>query len=321
VDISSTELLVRDRRNPILTASDWPYSVNSVFNPGAARLADGTTILLCRVEGRSGLSHLSIARSKNGVDGWDIDPEAGLHPDPDHYPEEIWGVEDPRITFVPEMDCYVIAYTSYTRGGPAVSLALTSDFIHYERIGAVMPPEDKDAALFPVRFGSYWAMIHRPVSPLGAHMWLSFSPDLRHWGSHRLVLEARRGGWWDANKIGLSTPPIATSEGWLVLYHGVRQTVSGALYRIGLALLDLETPERCLLRTDEWIFGPDASYEHHGDVDNVVFPCGYTLEPDGDTLHLYYGAADTCIAMATGSVRRLLLWLHEHGRSPTPSYS
>jgi len=144
-------------------------------------------------------------------------------------------------------------------------------------------------------------------------MCMSYSPDLRHWGSHKLMLEARRGGWWDANKIGLAPPPIETPQGWLVIYHGVRQTSSGCLYRLGLALFDLHTPERCLKRSDEWIFGPEQPYERSGDVDDVVFPCGYTVAPDGDTIHLYYGAADTSIALASGSVRQLLRWLDERG--------
>jgi predicted GH43/DUF377 family glycosyl hydrolase len=310
-------LFHRHPQNPILTAADWPYPVNSVFNPGVTRLLDGSTLLLCRVEDRRGHSHFCAARSRNGVDGWQIDPQPTLMPDPERYPEEIWGIEDPRITYVPEMGCYVIAYTSYSRGGPGVSLALTRDFVTFERYGVVMPPEDKDAALFPRRIGDYWALIHRPVTPLGAHMWISYSPDLRHWGNHRILIEARRGAWWDAYKIGLCTPPIETHEGWLIIYHGVRQTAGGCLYRLGLALLDLENPQRCLLRGDTWIFGPEAPYEREGDVDNVVFPCGYTLGDDGDTLYLYYGAADTCIALATGSVRALLDWLKQNGRPLT----
>jgi predicted GH43/DUF377 family glycosyl hydrolase len=296
-----------------LTAADWPYPINSVFNAGATLLPDGTTLLLCRVEDRRGLSHLCVARSVNGVDDWRIDPQPTLLPDPDHYPEELWGIEDPRITYVPELNKYAIVYTAFTRGGPGVALALTEDFSHFERYGMIMSPEDKDAALFPHRIGGYWALIHRPVSYLGGHMWISYSPDLRHWGSHKLMLEARRGAWWDANKIGLSSPPIETPQGWLVIYHGVRQTAAGSLYRLGLALFDLHTPESCLKRSDEWIFGPEEPYEQHGDVGYVVFPCGYTLAPDGDTLHLYYGAADTSIALATGSVRALLEWLEQHG--------
>ena len=305
------ELFFRNKLNPILTAADWPYPVNSVFNPGATFLPDGTTLLLCRVEDRRGHSHFCAARSTNGIDGWQIDPQPTLLPDPEHFPEELWGIEDPRITFIPELSKYAIVYTAFTRDGPGVALAFTEDFQHFERYGVIMQPEDKDAALLPHRIGGSWALIHRPVSAPRAHMWMSYSPDLRHWGSHKLMLEARRGGWWDANKIGLSPPPIETPQGWLVIYHGVRITVAGGLYRLGLALFDLHTPERCLKRSDEWVFGPEEPYERHGDVDKVVFPCGCTIAPDGDTLHLYYGAADSSIALATGSVRAILEWLEQ----------
>jgi predicted GH43/DUF377 family glycosyl hydrolase len=232
---------------------------------------------------------------------------------PIEYPEEIWGIEDPRITYVPELEQYAVAYTSFARGGPGVSLALTKDFHTFERFGVIMSPEDKDAALLPRRIGGRWALIHRPMTALGAHMWISYSPDLRHWGSHKIILEARRGGWWDANKIGLCSPPIETSKGWLMIYHGVRQTASGSIYRLGLALFDLEKPDVCLQRGNSWIFGPEAPYERNGDVSDVVFPCGQTIGADGDTINLYYGAADSCIALATGSIRRLLSWLEANG--------
>src|SRR6476660_5460327 len=302
-------LLRRHFANPILSAKDWPYSINSVFNPGATRLPDGTTLLLCRVEDRRGLSHLCAARSRNGVDNWQIDPQPTLMPSPQEYPEEIWGVEDPRITYVPELKQYAVVYTSYSRGGPGVSLALTKDFRTFERFGVIMSPDDKDAALLPHKIGGYWALIHRPMTALGAHMWISYSPDLRHWGSHKVMLEARRGGWWDANKIGLCSPPIETSKGWLMIYHGVRQTASGSIYRLGLALFDLERPDVCLQRGESWMFGPEAPYERSGDVNDVVFPCGQTIGVDGDTINLYYGAGDSCMAMATGSIRALLSWL------------
>jgi len=308
-------LFRRHPANPILTAKDWPYSMNSVFNAGATLLPDGTTLLLCRVEDRRGLSHLCAARSVNGVDGWQIDREPTLMPCPGEYPEELWGIEDPRLTYVPELQQYAVIYTSYSRGGPGVSLALTKDFRTFQRFGVILSPDDKDAALLPRRINGFWALIHRPMTPLGCHIWISYSPDLRHWGSHKLILEARRGAWWDANKIGMSPPPLETVRGWLMIYHGVRRTASGSLYRLGLALFDLEQPEKCLLRGDSWIFGPDADYERTGDVDDVVFPCGYTLAPDGDTINLYYGAGDCCIALAQGSIGSLLNWLDNNGHS------
>ena len=306
-------LFTRHPGNPLLSQDNWPYPINSVLNAGAVLLPDGDTLLLCRVEDRSGLSHLCAARSANGIDKWRIDSKPTLMANPKEFPEEIWGIEDPRITYVPELEQYAVAYTSFARGGPGVSLALTKDFRSFERFGVIMSPEDKDAALLPRRIGGRWALIHRPMTALGAHMWISYSPDLRHWGSHKIILEARRGGWWDANKIGLCSPPIETAEGWLMIYHGVRQTASGSIYRLGLALFDLEKPEVCLRRGNSWIFGPEAPYERNGDVNDVVFPCGQTIGTDGDAINLYYGAADSCIALATGSIRGLLSWLDSNG--------
>jgi predicted GH43/DUF377 family glycosyl hydrolase len=306
------EIFHRHNLNPILTAANWPYPINSVFNAGATLLPDGTTLLLCRVEDRRGLSHLCAARSANGINDWKIDPQPTLLPDPDNYPEELWGIEDPRITFVPELKKYAVVYTAFTRDGPGVALAFTEDFKNFERFGVIMPPEDKDAALLPYKIDGHWALIHRPVSAPRAHMWISYSSDLRHWGSHKLMMQARKGAWWDANKIGLSPPPIETPEGWLMIYHGVKQSCSGCIYRLGLALFDLKRPELCLKRGNEWIFAPVESYEKHGDVGNVVFPCGHTIAPDGDTINIYYGAADTCIGLASSSIKKMLEWLEQH---------
>ncbi|MCS6874571.1 MAG: hypothetical protein N2Z23_11065 [Pyrinomonadaceae bacterium] len=310
------ELFHRYQGNPILTAADWTYPANTVFNPGATLLPDGSTLLLVRVEDRRGISHLTVAKSKDGVTNWEIDRGPTFSPDPENYPEEIWGVEDPRITWIEELNKYAVVYTAYSTSGPLVSLALTEDFRHFERQGAIMPPEDKDAALFPRRFQGRWALIHRPISnyPMTkANIWISFSPDLKHWGDHSVLLEARRGAWWDANKIGLSPPPIETEEGWLIIYHGVKNTPAGCLYRLGLALLDLEDPRRVVVRGDEWVFGPDEPYEQMGDVGDVVFPCGVITK--GDELFIYYGAADTCIGLAKASIRELIEWLKDSVRS------
>jgi predicted GH43/DUF377 family glycosyl hydrolase len=305
------ELFDRYAHNPILTAADWPYPINVVFNPAATLLADGTTLLLCRIEEREGPSHLCAARSQNGIDGWEIDSFPSLLPDA-AYPEEIWGVEDPLITYVPEMEQYAVTYTSYGPTGPGVSLALTRDFRSFERLGQIMPPENKDAALFPRKIDGNWAMIHRPVIGTHAHIWISYSPDLTYWGRHKIVIPSRSGPSWDSARVGLACPPIETDEGWLVVYHGVKITVAGAIYRIGLALLDLEDPQKCIARSKRWVMTAETPYETVGDIHNVVFPCGYTLDPaDGDTLRLYYGGADSCVAVATESLKSLLKYLRD----------
>jgi len=305
------ELFQRHPDNPILTVSSWPYRANSVFNAAAAEV-NGKILLLARVEDYRGISHLTAARSEDGITNWQIDSAPTLKPEPEKYPEELWGIEDPRITRIEDMGKWAICYTAYSKGGPLVSLALTSNFKTFRRLGPVMPPEDKDAALFPVKFNGLWAMLHRPVprsSMLGAHIWISFSPNLKHWGEHQEIIQAREGGWWDANKIGLCSPPLETKAGWLILYHGVRTTASGSIYRLGLALLDLENPLKVIRRTDEWIFGPKAHYEREGDVDDVVFPCGW-VKKDGKVL-IYYGAADSRLCLATADLDELVKYVLE----------
>jgi predicted GH43/DUF377 family glycosyl hydrolase len=221
-------------------------------------------------------------------------------------------VEDARIVRLESLGLFAVTYTAYSRAGPLVALAMTEDFQTFERHGTIMSPEDKDAAFFPRQFGGRWALIHRPVPHTAgakANMWLSFSPDLRNWGDHHVLLEARDGAWWDAGKIGLSTQPIETAEGWLIVYHGVRETPAGSLYRVGLALLDLEDPLQVLRRGDEWVVGPCAMYEVTGDIPNVVFPCGAILDAASGELRLYYGAADSCVGLMTAQISEVLDWL------------
>jgi len=308
---STRELFRRFKSNPIITAADLPRMVNAVFNPGAT-VVGGETLLLLRVEHRTGLSSLIAATSADGLTGWKLHLDKALEPRAGCF-EEHWGVEDPRIT--PVGDNYMVVYVGYSPAGPLPCLAQTRDFVSWHRRGVLQPPEDKDAALFPQCFGGRWALLHRPapaMAGLGAHIWISFSPDLHHWGDSRVLLPARRGGWWDANKVGLGPPPLLTKDGWLICYHGVRTTASGSLYRLGLALLDRDDPTKVLARGNEWVFGPREPYERNGDVGGVVFPCGWVLRDDGDTLHMYYGGADSVVCVAEASVSRLLSYLESH---------
>jgi predicted GH43/DUF377 family glycosyl hydrolase len=204
------ELFVRHKKNPILTAEDWPYLAHAVFNPAAAIVND-MILLLVRVEDHRGFSHFTVARSKNGIDDWEIDPKPTFFPDPVNYPEEIYSIEDPRITYIDEIGRWAVAYTAFSDSGPLTALAYTNDFRNFDRVGATLPPENKDAAVFPVRFNGRWAMLHRPVTGMAgakANIWISFSPDMKHWGSHEVLMYAREGGWWDARKIGLSPQPL-----------------------------------------------------------------------------------------------------------------
>jgi beta-1,4-mannooligosaccharide/beta-1,4-mannosyl-N-acetylglucosamine phosphorylase len=293
------KLFKRYQGNPILTQQSWPYPTNAVFNPGAVKL-NTETLLLVRVEDMRGFSHLTVARSPDGFTNWEIDPSPTLEADPSSR-EEKWGLEDPRIIWLEEQKQFAITYVSFSEGGPVVSLAITKNFRTFARLGALLPPEDKDACLFPRRFRGRFALIHRPIVRGEAHMWISFSPDLKHWGDHRLLIRTRHA-YWDHHRVGLACQPIETEKGWMIFYHGVRMTASGSIYRVGLALLDLEEPWRVLRRGDEWILGPRATYERVGDADDVVFPTGAVVHKETDQLNLYYGAADCAVAVATANL-------------------
>jgi beta-1,2-mannobiose phosphorylase / 1,2-beta-oligomannan phosphorylase len=305
--MSARELFERHPGNPILTAADWPYPVNAVFNPAAAAV-NGEIVLLARVEDRRGISHLSVARSANGLDGWSIDQEPLLAPD-DETASEQWGFEDPRTVWVDELERWVITCTAYGPAGPAVFLATTEDFVTVERYGIVRHPEDKNAALLPHRLDGRWVLLHRPRTEFGGgrgEILLSRSDDLVSWSAPEQVLQPRPGAWWDSLRIGIGPPPLRTEHGWLLVYHGVKDTVAGEIYRVGVALLDLDEPTRVLRRLPNWIFAPLASYERTGDVPNVVFPCGLLHDPGSDEVRLYYGAADSSICVATVQLSNLL---------------
>jgi predicted GH43/DUF377 family glycosyl hydrolase len=297
-----SELFSRHPANPILTAADWPIPVNVVFNPAAVTLG-GETVLLARVETRSGISNLTVARSANGVDGWRVEVDPLLAPIP-RQTDEQWGFEDARAVWVEELGKHVISCTSYGPAGPAVFLATTVEFRTVERIGIVVPPEDKNAALLPERVRGEWILFHRPTSHFATArpgISLSRSSDLRSWSLPEAVMEPREGAWWDSLRIGIGPPLLKTEHGWLLLYHGVKETVAAPIYRVGLALLDLEEPTRVLRRCADWVFGPHEPYERQGDVPNALFPCGLIHDRERGELRLYYGASDTSICLATAS--------------------
>jgi len=303
------EIFKRYEGNPILTSEDWPYKVASVFNPGAIKFND-EFLLLVRVEDKQGYSHLTIAKSKDGKTNWQINSEPTLVAEP-NFGEAVFGLEDPRITWLEERQEYIITCVSFFKGvagePPGISLIATKDFSHFERLGRQLIPPNKDASLFPKTIKGYYALINRPIVEGRADIWVSFSKDLNFWGKDRVLIPARHRTW-DSNRVGLGPPPIETPEGWLVIYHGARNTASGSLYRVGLALLDLETLE-VIRRSRDWVLGPKENYERVSDVNNIVFPCGAVVKEKTNELLVYYGAADTVVALAIANLNDVLEYL------------
>jgi len=300
------ELFVRHPENPIIKPEDIPYPVNAVFNPGAIEF-DGMIYLLCRMETKEGFSHLTLCKSSDGFSNWEISEKPTLEPDKKHS-EEKWGLEDARIVYMEDMKKYAITYVSFSPGGPLISLILTDDFKNFERKGPLVPPEDKDGCLFPRKFKDGYALIHRPIIRGEGHIWISFSKDLQYWGKHKILLPVRPG-MWDCHRIGLGTPPIETEEGWLIIYHGIRYAASTAIYRVGLALLDLDNPEKVIRRSKEWVFAPQMQYERIGNAVNVIFPTGAIYRKEEGKLIIYYGAADTRTCVCFGDMKEILEFL------------
>ena len=179
----------------------------------------------------------------------------------------------------------MITCTAYGPAGPAVYLATTEDFRSVERHGIVRQPGGQErraaAAADRRQVGALPPAEDRVRRASRGEILLSRSADLVSWSAPEQVLQPRDGAWWDSLRIGIGPPPLRTEHGWLLIYHGVKETVAGGIYRVGLALLDLDEPTRVLRRLPEWILGPLAPYEREGDVPNVVFPCGL-VHDDGD---------------------------------------
>lgn len=242
------------------------------------------------------ISHLRIARSKDGRH-FTVDPESALFPDRE---SEIFGLEDPRITQIG--DEYFIAYKSVSPIGICTSLAVTRDFVSFEKKGIIFCPENLDACIFPEKIGGRYFALHRPVPHFlgGLNMWIAESPDLMSWGNHKFLMGIRPGGW-ESGRIGGGAIPIRTERGWLLIYHGA--TVDDR-YCLGAALLDLADPSRVIARSSKPILSPQATYETQGFVPNVVFSCGAIQ--DGDRLSIYYGAGDVVMAGADASISEIL---------------
>jgi predicted GH43/DUF377 family glycosyl hydrolase len=186
---------------------------------------------------------------------------------------------------------------------PLVMLAETEDFKNFKIIGPISEPSNKDCALFPEKINGYYWKVDRPSADTRRDIWISKSKDLVHWGGYELLSEPV-SGTWENDKIGGSTPPIKTDEGWLMLYHGVRGFGISSLYKIGVMLMDLEKPWVVKGRSSEPILSPDFEYERVGDVGNVVFTNGWIN--DNNEIKIYYSGADTNICLATTSIDDLL---------------
>nr|WP_318382007.1 glycoside hydrolase family 130 protein [uncultured Enterobacter sp.] len=244
------------------------------------------------------MSHLRLARSPDGVN-FTVDTQAFILADSLY---EQFGCEDARITQIG--DTWYINYSAISPLGITTALAVTTDFINVEKKGLIFCPDNRDVCFFPEKVADRYLALTRPAPcHFGLpEIWICESPDMLHWGNHRHLL-GRSGDAWDARKSGGGAPLLKTERGWLEIYHGVD---ADQRYCLGALLLDSEDPMTILAKSPVPLLEPTAEYEREGFFGNVVFTCGALIKDD--TLHVWYGAADECIALAT--MPMAALWAH-----------
>lgn len=308
--IFKEEFLERYEGNPIIRPADYP-GAEAIFNC-AQTVYNGETILLCSVRPQGDeRPYIQVARSKDGINfKFDEKPLIKMSEVP-FIKGLDWWVIDPRITYFPEEDVYYIIRPGSSGVGTMSILGKTKDFKEYEDIEIIAMPENRVPCLFPEKINGMYYRLDRPYTNASApsneayhaNIWISESPDLIHWGRHRLVLKS----WahWNPVKIG-PTPPIKTTDGWLEIIHGVSTGPEGQRYSLGAVLLDLNEPGKVIGKCNKFILTPDADYEYRGQCPGVVFSCGAIADTEEDRLRVYYGAADTSICLATGSLSKII---------------
>jgi predicted GH43/DUF377 family glycosyl hydrolase len=309
----SGALVERFKGNPILTKDDVPYPVTTVHNAGMVK-HDGRYMMLFRAHRRNGRSIIGLAESEDGFH-FRVRPEPFMVPAAEGIfaAYEEFGVEDPRICSLEGR--YLVTYSAYSRHGVRIGLAQTEDFESVERISLITEADYRNVVIFPATFDGRYLRLDRPHSQISPwSIWLSYSPDLVHWGESRLVMKSAPYHW-DEMKIGPGATPFATDRGWLHIFHGVFRTMDGAVYRLGVALHDLKDPSKILGVSDEWILEPEDPWEVTGYVHNVIFCCGAIPEEDG-TVKIYWGGADTVMCAGTAHISNLVDMCLEKARPP-----
>lgn len=296
----SRDLVHRWEGNPVITVEDFPFPVSDICNAGAIKI-DGEYILLVTIENLEGYYSIYPARSRDGY-YFSVSSSPFLTPAMSGaFAEyENLGTLDPRIT---KMDgVYYVTYNAVSNHGVMLGLATTEDFKSALRLHIMSEPDTKAGVLFPRKIKGKYARLERPGN--GSSIWVSYSDDLQYWG-HSEVIMTPRGGFWDNNRIGPGTPLFEVEEGWLFVYYGIKETSSGPLFRLGVALLDREEPTTVVGRSNIPILAPRENYERIGDVPNVVYSCGGIIEDNGQ-MRLYYGASNSCVCVGTVLVNELI---------------
>ena len=302
---SCSDVLWRYSANPVIPRDLLPDS-NSIFNSAVVPFKDGYAGVF-RVDDKNRRMTLHAGFSKDGLK-WDMNPDTikfeGAAPEVAE-----WGYGyDPRVA---EIDGRYYVSWCNDHYGPTIGLAWTDDFVTFHQLENAFLPYNRNGVLFPKKINGRFAMLSRP-SDTGhtafGDIFYSESPDLEFWGRHRHVMAPAefKESAWQCMKIGAGPVPIETSEGWLLIYHGVLHSCNGYVYAFGSALLDLEQPWKVLARSGQYLISPREIYELTGDVPNVTFPCASLHDPETGRIAIYYGCADTVTGLAFGYIPEII---------------
>ena len=297
------DVLWRYSKNPVIPRDLIPSS-NSIFNSAVVPYENEFRGVF-RCDDKRRFMQIHSGRSDDGL-SWDINNDRiQFDPAPGSEVQDwIYGY-DPRVCWIE--DRYWITWCNGYAGWPTIGIAYTHDFHQFYQIENAFLPFNRNGVLFPRKINDKYLMLSRPSdqghTPFG-DIYISESPDMIHWGKHRLVMTTQSG--WQSTKIGAGPIPIETTEGWLMIYHGVLTSCNGFVYSMGAALLDIEQPWKVLYRTSPYLLHPQERYEQVGDVQNVIFPCASLVDADTGRLAIYYGGADTVTCLAFCQIEELI---------------
>lgn len=297
----------RHNNNPII---DWNPTKRTarVFNSAVVPFGGDGFKGVFRADHKDGKARLHVGSSQDGLT-WDLVDEEIQWKDELGNLYQPYYAYDPRVVLLD--DTYYIVWCS-DFGGASLGFGMTKDFKEFVRLENPFIPFNRNGVLFPRKIHGNYVMLSRPSdsghTPFG-DVFLSESPDLVYWGKHRRVMKSGGSGWWQSTKIGAGAVPIETTEGWLLFYHGVTTTCNGLVYSMGAAILDIDQPSKVLYRTREYLLTPEKPYETTGFVPNVTFPCATLCDAETGRIAIYYGAADTYVAVAYTQIDELLSYI------------
>lgn len=302
----SSEIVWRYSKNPIISRHQIP-GANSIFN-SAVIAKDGAFLGIFRSDSMAMEQKLFFGRSQNAID-WTIEERPIQLQDEAGNPLGDARGYDPRLCFIE--DRYYFTWCNQYHGA-TIGVAYTFDFKTFTQLENAYLPFNRNGVLFPRKIGGKFMMFSRPSdnghTPFG-DMFISQSPDMEHWGYHRHVMSTMDWAW---TKIGAGPIPLETDEGWLLFFHGVGTTCNGMLYSMGAAILDRDEPWKVKYRCKPFLLHPETYYECVGDVPNVVFPCAALSDAATGRIAIYYGAADTVVALAFTQADEVIRYIKEN---------